>query len=179
MESAMDESNWIPIRKKREMVVFRSNREVDRIHEFYLSLVHHPCPNCRDRCLSQLEFMEHNAGLPWKYCSACDPCLVERESEYRPQNWTDADEVKRFGSVRPSPTKDPRRSLLGERLRLHRLTAGLTGAEVASALEVSPSTLSRWETELVSPPVVKLRQWARVVGLDNYWELLRDLVPLN
>jgi|GEM_PF-4816400 len=62
---------------------------------------------------------------------------------------------------------------LGERLRWHRQATGMTGAEVAAALKVSPATLSRWENDLLSPPVVQLRLLARVLVIPDYWNLLR------
>lgn len=36
-----------------------------------------PCAHCGDKCGSQLEFIHHNGAKPWKYCSGCDPDLVE------------------------------------------------------------------------------------------------------
>ena len=32
-----------------------------------------PCACCGYQCTSQLELMESNDGLPWKYCTGCDP----------------------------------------------------------------------------------------------------------
>lgn len=62
---------------------------------------------------------------------------------------------------------------LGEKLRYHRVAAGMKGAEVAAAMEVSPATLSRWENDLLSPQIVQLRLLARVLAIPDYWNLLR------
>lgn len=64
---------------------------------------------------------------------------------------------------------------LGDRLRYHRLAAGLTGGDVAAAMEVSAGTVSRWESDKTEITIVKLRQLARVLGIGDYWNLLRKL----
>ena len=64
---------------------------------------------------------------------------------------------------------------LGQRLRWHRQAVGMRGEEVAAAMEISAATLSRWENDLLSPPIVQLRLLARVLDIPDYWNLLRDL----
>lgn len=52
-------------------------RAVRAIHEAYLNAEHVPCKCCGGRCGSQLEFVESNGGLPWEFCSGCDPGIRE------------------------------------------------------------------------------------------------------
>ncbi len=94
---------WIPIERTIYSRRARAHRlDVEAIHDLYIGVVHQePCPNCKELCSSQRDFVDVNGGIPWVYCSACDPGLVEREAEYRPAGWTDADEIEQFGSVRP------------------------------------------------------------------------------
>lgn len=49
----------------------------------------------------------------------------------------------------------------------------MTGAEVAAAMEVSASAVSRWENDITSPKIVELRLLARVLAIPDYWNLLR------
>lgn len=63
---------------------------------------------------------------------------------------------------------------LGQLLRWHRTANEMTGAQVAAAMEISASTISRWENDLQSPTIVDLRVLAMVLGIDDYWNLLKD-----
>jgi transcriptional regulator with XRE-family HTH domain len=63
--------------------------------------------------------------------------------------------------------------MLGDMLRWHRLATGMTGVEVAAAMGVSPSTVSRWENNEYSITVVQLRLLALVLAIPDYWNLLK------
>ena len=62
---------------------------------------------------------------------------------------------------------------LGKKLHLHRVSCGMQGTEVAAAMGVSTSTISRWENGQSSIPVFQLRLLAQVLAIDAYWDLLR------
>ncbi len=62
---------------------------------------------------------------------------------------------------------------LGEKIRLHRLSAGYTGAELALAVETSPSSVSRWESGGSAINVVQLRSIALALGIESYWNLVK------
>jgi len=66
---------------------------------------------------------------------------------------------------RSSPTV--RRRELGNLLRGYREAKGLTAAEVASALEVSPSQISRLETAQRQPVIMYVRELCKFYGLDD------------
>ena len=63
---------------------------------------------------------------------------------------------------------------LGERLRWHRLAMEMRLTDVATAVEISPSTVSRWENDLLSPQIVQLRLLARVLCIPDYWNLAKN-----
>lgn len=53
---------------------------------------------------------------------------------------------------------------LGQRIRQARLGAGMTREHFAVALNVSFSTVGRWETDGTSPTLRKLAEIAQVTG---------------
>ncbi len=75
--------------------------------------------------------------------------------------------------VGPSSTGGAVNDSLGSVLSWHRKAVGMTGAEVAAAMEVSASAVSRWENDITSPKIVELRLLARVLAIPDYWNLLR------
>ena len=64
---------------------------------------------------------------------------------------------------------------LGDQLLWHRLAVDMKAGDVALAMEISPSTVSRWENDIQSPKIVQLRLLARVLHIHDYWNLLRSL----
>jgi transcriptional regulator with XRE-family HTH domain len=56
--------------------------------------------------------------------------------------------------------------MIGERIAKWRRTAGLTQAEAAGLLGVSPNTWARWERGERRPDVDRLEEIARVLGVS-------------
>lgn len=58
------------------------------------------------------------------------------------------------------------RVALGTRLAYWRRRAGLSGADLASSLGVSVSTISRWETGFTSPTADNVERYADACGIS-------------
>lgn len=61
----------------------------------------------------------------------------------------------------------------GERLAKARKEAGLTQAEMAEKLAVSPGAVAQWETDRVQPRNLRkrLRRWSTITGVSYGWLL--------
>lgn len=70
---------------------------------------------------------------------------------------------------------------LGSRLRLLRLEAGMTGAQLADRMEVSQSKVSRIETARVVPSLTDVTQIAKILGASSkeFEDLLSDARDVN
>lgn len=69
--------------------------------------------------------------------------------------------------------KDSLGTQLGSAMREARLRAGLSQTDVAAALDVKASTVSRWESGTTDVPVGKLASFAKVVNCGVTISLLR------
>jgi len=61
----------------------------------------------------------------------------------------------------------------GRIVRARRESAGLSRREVARTINVSPTTLTRWEKGLADPSTVKAVMWLLEGGIDGETEMWR------
>lgn len=97
-------------------------------------------------------------------CNARPRKRRERQAERR----------RRLGLIReyhPAQPASPEARALGQRLRDARLEQKLTLTEVAARAGINKSSLSRWETGVIPPPLSQLQAVAKALGLRLVMEL--------
>ena len=58
-----------------------------------------------------------------------------------------------------------------KRLKSERLKRKYTQADIADCMEVSESTVSRWETGQIEMTYPEMQRYAAAIGIDEYWFL--------
>ena len=56
-----------------------------------------------------------------------------------------------------------------KRLKSERLKRKYTQADIADCMEVSESTVSRWETGQIEMTYPEMQRYAAAIGIDQYW----------
>lgn len=82
--------------------------------------------------------------------------------------------VKYLNSNKATPAQQVIRRSLGEALKAHRQTCGMTQEFVAESLGVSRQAVSKWETGAAEPSTSNLLALAKLYGIDP-GDLLRGV----